>query len=67
MSQNNKKMEKHGLSEADLLLENGHRFVEVAKLGLKHAGVAPIVASRVARTAITNHAKGRGKAGTPVE
>ena len=34
MSQNNKKMEKHGLSEADLLLENG-RFLHRKVFHLK--------------------------------
>ena len=34
------KLAKYGLTEADLIVENGHRFVEVTKLGLLHKGMA---------------------------
>lgn len=33
-----KKLERYGLTEADLLMENGHRFVDVSRLGLRHEG-----------------------------
>jgi len=32
------KMSHYNLAEVDLLRENGHSFVDVAKLGLKHDG-----------------------------
>ena len=34
------KMTRYSLAEADLLRENGHAFVDVPKLGLKHDGKA---------------------------
>lgn len=33
-----KKLERYGLTEADMLMENGHRFVDVSRLGLRHEG-----------------------------
>lgn len=34
------KMARYNLTEADLLRENGHAFVEIGRLGLKHEGKA---------------------------
>lgn len=38
MRETPQKMSRYNVTEVDLLRENGHSFMDVAKLGLKHDG-----------------------------
>lgn len=53
------KMRRYSLTEGDLLRENGHAFVELAKLGLNHPGKACLACGIMRRADGQNkHCKG---------
>ena len=47
------KMSRYNLAEADLLRENGHAFVDVARLGLKHDGKCCLTSRAIFRLQLT--------------